>query len=62
MKVACWNVRGFNSALTQAAVFGLLKKYSIDICGILETKIEELSDLHNILLTRFYGWRVVVFW
>lgn len=57
MKVASWNVRGFNGPRTQDAVVRFLKKHCIDIIGILETKIDELEDLHHILLTKFSGWR-----
>lgn len=57
MKVASWNVRGLNGTRTQSAVVHLLKKHRIDVMGILETKIEELEDLHHILVTKFGGWR-----
>lgn len=41
----------------QAAVSGTLTRHNIDIFGILETKIKELCDLHDILQSRFQGWR-----
>lgn len=57
MKIASWNVRGLNSARTQTTVARLIKKHRIDILGIQETKIEELEDLHQILLNKVPGWR-----
>lgn len=57
MKIASWNVRGFNGPSTQKAVLRLIRKHRIDVISILETKIEELEDLHHILLTKFGGWR-----
>lgn len=56
MKVAGWNVREFNSPRTYKAVTRLLKKHNIDVIGVIETKIEELADLYQILITKFGGW------
>lgn len=57
MKIASWNVQGFNGPHTQNAVVRLVKRHSIDVISILETKIEELEDLHHILVKKFGGWR-----
>lgn len=46
MRVASWNVRGLNGPRTQRAVVHFLQKHRIDMMGLLETKIEELEDLH----------------
>lgn len=59
MKIASWNVRGFNSPGTQDTVARLLKKHRIDVIGLLETKIEELAYLHQVLLIKFGGWRAM---
>lgn len=50
-------MRGFNSPRTYEAVSRLLKKHNIDVIGVMETKIEELADLHQILINKFGGWR-----
>lgn len=57
MKIASWNVQGFNGPHTQNAVVRLVKRHGIDVISILETKIEELEDLHHILVKKFGGWR-----
>lgn len=50
-------MQGFNSLRTHNAVARLIKKHCIDILAIQETKIEELEDLHQILVDKFPGWR-----
>lgn len=39
MKIATWNIRGFNKPLKQNEVKTLIQKHTIDICGLLETKL-----------------------
>lgn len=55
-ETACRNVRGLNIPRTQEAVATFLKRHRLDVFGILETKIEDLADLHQILIERFGGW------
>lgn len=55
-ETACRNVRGLNSPPTQEAVATFLKRHRLDVFGILETKIEDLANLHQILIERFGGW------
>lgn len=50
---------GFNSQRTQGPATLLVKKRSLDVIGILETKIEELADLHQIFVTKFGVWRAL---
>lgn len=55
-ETACRNVRGLNSPRTQEAVATFLKRHRLDVFCILETKIEDLANLHQILIERFGGW------
>jgi hypothetical protein len=73
MIIYSWNVRGLNNPLKQHEVVGLMKKYRMDICGLLETKltISRVASLHRL---RLRDWkyisnvdtasiaRIVVFW
>jgi hypothetical protein len=68
-----WNIRGLNNPLKQHEVVGLMKKYIMDICGLLETKLlpSRVANLHKF---RLRDWkylsntdvestaRIVVFW
>lgn len=56
MRIASWNVRGFSNHHTQIEVANLIKRQQLDVLGILETKLEELEDLHNIMEHQFAGW------
>lgn len=40
---------------SHSAVARLIQKHRIDVISILERKVEELEDLHHILLTKFCG-------
>ncbi|KAJ6365137.1 hypothetical protein OIU76_030000 [Salix suchowensis] len=51
MRVKCWNVRGLNSPLKQHEVVNLMKKSSVDVCGLLETKLS-LSEF--VVLQKFW--------
>lgn len=63
MIIASWNVRGLMGAHThtQGVVVGLLKKHKIDVFGILETKMEELDELNQLMQQKFAGWYWVHF-
>lgn len=41
MKIGSWNIRGFNSPLSQKKVSKILNKYSIDIFGVIDCKMEK---------------------
>ncbi|XP_073291149.1 uncharacterized protein [Primulina huaijiensis] len=64
MKIACWNVRGFNKPLKQSNAQGLIKKHNLSILGLLEVKVKAclvdrmmatnfpgMSFIHNFLLS-----------
>ena len=55
MKIACWNIRGLNMPLKQNGVAHLLKQHSIDVMGVLETKLNQ-NKLQRIMRTKFGGW------
>jgi hypothetical protein len=73
MIIYSWNVRGLNNPLKQHEVVGLMKKFCMDICGLVETKltISRVASLHRL---RLRDWkyisnvdtasiaRIVVFW
>jgi len=73
MIICSWNIRGLNNPLKQHEVVGLMKKYIMDIYGLLETKLlpSRVATLHKFLLR---DWkylsnadvastaRIVVFW
>ena len=73
MIVKCWNVRGLNSPLKQHEVVNLMKKSSVDVCGLLETKLS-LAKVLALQKFRLKKWnfltnaapssmaRIVVFW
>lgn len=56
MKIAAWNIRGFNMPLKHNGVHHLIRQQCIDIIGVLETKINR-RKLARILRNRFSGWR-----
>ena len=58
MKIAIWNIRGFNQALKQNGVLDLIRRNNLDIIGILETKINS-DKLDRIMRNKFNGWREV---
>jgi exonuclease III len=39
MLIYSWNVRGLNSSLKQHEVANLMRRNRMDICGLLETKL-----------------------
>ncbi|XP_074305114.1 uncharacterized protein LOC141640053 [Silene latifolia] len=49
MKIATWNIRGFNEPLKQAEVKNFIRTNHIDLLGILETrvKIKNVKKIHN---------------
>lgn len=55
MKIASWNIRGFNKSLKHNGVRSLIQQHSIDLIGILETKINE-DKLINIMRNKFSSW------
>lgn len=55
MKLACWNVRGFNGPLTQNIVASLCRQHNIAIFGILETKVAK-DRIGGIMYRKFRGW------
>ena len=73
MIIYSWNVRGLNNPLKHHEVIGLMKKFRMDICGLLETKLilSRVASLHRL---RLRDWkyisnadaasiaRIVVFW
>ena len=73
MIIKCWNVRGLNSPLKQHEVVNLMKKSSVDVCGLLETKLS-LSKVLALQKFRLKQWnflsnatqssmaRIVIFW
>ncbi|XP_022852083.1 uncharacterized protein LOC111373750 [Olea europaea var. sylvestris] len=55
MKIASWNIRGFNKPLKQNGVHHLIKHECIDIIGVLKTKLNQ-QKLARILRNKFCGW------
>ena len=55
MKIACWNIRGFNKPLKQNGVKSFIKKHQVDVMGVLETKLN-LDKLARVLKNKFQGW------
>ncbi|XP_073041793.1 uncharacterized protein [Primulina eburnea] len=54
MKIACWNLRGFNKPLKQRNAQGFIKKRNLSILGLLEVKVKEhLVD--RMMATNFPG-------
>ncbi|XP_074298717.1 uncharacterized protein LOC141629643 [Silene latifolia] len=43
MKIACWNIRGFNDKLKQEEVKSLLTLNNVDIFGLLETRVKAIK-------------------
>ena len=43
MKFATWNVRGFGSDQKKSMVKNLIRKESLDLIGLTETKIQEFN-------------------
>lgn len=58
MKIASWNIRGLNRPLKQNDVRDFIKKYDIDIMGVLETKLE-VSRIKRVMRNKFYGFRQI---
>ncbi|XP_061375403.1 uncharacterized protein LOC133317554 [Gastrolobium bilobum] len=56
MIVASWNIRGFNMPLKHQGVQYFLRKRSIDVLAILETKLTALL-VENILKRKFGDWK-----
>jgi hypothetical protein len=73
MIIYSWNVKGLNNPLKQHEVVGLMKKFRMDICGLLETKLT-LSRVARLHRLRLRDWKyisnanaasiahIVVFW
>ena len=55
MIVASWNVRGFSLPFKHNGVKNLIMQHSIDVIGLLETKIND-SKLQKIMHLKFQGW------
>lgn len=60
-KLECAWPYGCTHTHTQGVVVGLLKKHKIDVFGILETKMEELDELNQLMQQKFAGWYWVHF-
>jgi len=58
MIVACWNIRGFARPLKHNGVKHLIKQQSIDVLGLLETKLSQ-EKLSWILSRKFQGWACI---
>ena len=58
MICAAWNIRGFSLALKQNGVRHLIKEHSLDVVGILESKIKA-AKLDWIMKVKFPGWKQV---
>lgn len=56
MKIGFWNVKGFNSQSTQKEVSKLLKKFHMDIFGIIECKMEE-NKVDALMGLKFPTWK-----
>ncbi|KAK6119835.1 hypothetical protein DH2020_046430 [Rehmannia glutinosa] len=73
MGLKSWNVRGFNSPLTQDEVFRLIRDHALDVLGVLETKAKH-QTLSKFVDSRLKGWlhcnnlnvanrgRIAIFW
>lgn len=55
IKIGSWNIRGFNHPLKQNGVKEMLKKYCVDIFGVLECKLDDVK-LQRIMDTKFVEW------
>jgi len=73
MIIYSWNIKGLNNPLKQHEVVGLMKKYKMDVCGLLETKLIPSRDasMHRFWLRQWKyvtnadatnTVRIVVFW
>jgi exonuclease III len=51
-----WNIRSLNNPLKQHEVVGLMKKYKMDVCGLLETKLisSRVASMHRF---QFSQWK-----
>lgn len=58
MKIATWNIRGFNMPLKQNGVRHLIHQHNIDVLGILENKLV-VHKLRNIMNKKFKGWKEI---
>lgn len=54
MKIACWNIRGFNKPLKQKSVQAMVKLHNLDILCLLETKLD-IAALDKFQRIRFTG-------
>ncbi|XP_073149189.1 uncharacterized protein [Henckelia pumila] len=54
MKIASWNMRGFNKPLKQRHVQGVLKKYNLSVLGLLEVKVN-FNLVDRMMDTKFPG-------
>ncbi|XP_073151778.1 uncharacterized protein [Henckelia pumila] len=54
MKIASWNMRGFNKPLKQRHVQGVLKKYNLSVLGLLEVKVN-VNLMDRMIDTKFTG-------
>ncbi|XP_073129134.1 uncharacterized protein [Henckelia pumila] len=54
MKIASWNMRGFNKPLKQRHVQGVLKKYNLSVLGLLEVKVK-VNLVDRMMETKFPG-------
>lgn len=58
MIVTSWNIRGLNKSLKQNGVMSLVRKHSIDIIGIMETKLN-IEGESRLLKSIFGAWSVL---
>ncbi|KAK6128249.1 hypothetical protein DH2020_038008 [Rehmannia glutinosa] len=56
MRIASWNIRGFNKSLKQKGVMNFLRHHKLDVIRLLETKLVE-ATLPKIMRTWFAGWK-----
>ena len=58
MNLLCWNIRGLNSPLKQHEVAALLKKNKVDICALVEAKINR-SKIEKLRSFRLKNWKII---
>lgn len=56
MIIASWNVRGLNKALRQDGVYDLVRGHSIDVIGVIETKLNAGAE-SRLLKGKFRNWQ-----
>lgn len=58
MKIGFWNIRGLNQAPKHHGVLNLVKSHSLDIMGLMETKLKK-PQLERLMHAKFSSWEQI---